>query len=63
MLRGPLDKALYADDYASNSGGAGGHVLPPASVNSGGSQVSAPSSNASTLMFSHPNVGSSFELA
>ncbi|KUJ07011.1 uncharacterized protein LY89DRAFT_375144 [Mollisia scopiformis] len=58
MLRGPLDKALYADD---SNAGAGG---PPATANGGGSQVSSgPSSVGSSVMFSHPNVGSSFELA
>lgn len=59
MLRGPLDKALYAND--ANSGGGG--PPPPPAANDGGSQVSSgPSSVASTMMF-HPNVGSSFELA
>lgn len=93
MLRGPIDKALYADDSHSGSpGGArsggngsgglnglgalgengagngirggGDGAITPASANGGGSFVSPPSSAAaSVVMFNHPNVGSSFELA
>ena len=77
MLRGPIDKALYADSGSPinstpvnglgvggevNRGGHNGGAITP---NGGGSFVSAQSSGATpgTAMFSLPNVGSSFELA
>lgn len=69
MLRGPLDKALYADDTRSGSPPIGlavgsGSKGVGANLKAGGSLVSVPSSaGGSVMMFPHPKVGSSFELA